>query len=244
LCQEDLLKSKEKIFNVEEFLFLQKKQETLETKYKNLKNQASSLLNHIKKGGALDQDETKEIMFKLENEVKELKINKEDLEKELVKLKEEGQGKVKLLGSKKKELEDLKKTIISENDLGEDDLDDILEDQENVSKNPNEKTIKKLERTKKRFLKLITESEINQLCQLQSEITNLEIDLGKIEQRIINVQGNAFLGNITTGDNANFGNINVQNNNSAIQEQNNYDSKQTEIESLMVQEPKSNNPPF
>lgn len=85
--------------------------------------------------------------------------------------------------SKEKELTDLKKVIIINNKLEEDDLEDLLEDQDQAAKETNEKTAKKLERTKKRLAEKITEIEIIQLCQLQMAITQLELKLNQnIEQ--------------------------------------------------------------
>lgn len=85
LYKENLLKLKEKNIDFQEFLFLEKKYEELEEKYKNLKNQSLLLLNHIRSGGSFNQDQTKEIMFNLEKEVKGIKSSKEELE---IKVKE------------------------------------------------------------------------------------------------------------------------------------------------------------
>ncbi|WNE40066.1 MAG: Chromosome partition protein Smc [Mycoplasmataceae bacterium] len=133
-------------------------------------------------------ESVKDLKEELESELTLSKGKIKELEKELAKLKEESQGKAKILERKKEELEELKKTVISNNDLEDDDLEDLLENQIEFIKDPSSK---RLERIKKRMLKVITESEITHLCQLQSEITQLEIDLGKA--RIINY----FSGNFT-----------------------------------------------
>lgn len=186
LCKEDFLILKEKNPNIEEFLFLQKKNEILETKYKTLKNRALALVNHIKKGGTFEQEETREIMFKLESEVKELKISNEELEKKLTKLKEESDGKIKLLERKKKDLEELK--IIITDKVSKFKIIDLLEKQERIVKGETE-IIERLEYDKENLTKVIGKEKVNDLCNLQIEITNLEIDLGKITQTINNFNG-------------------------------------------------------
>jgi hypothetical protein len=108
--------------------------------------------------------------------------------------------------NKEKELTELKQIIITNNQLEEDDLEDVLEAQAEFVRT---KDSKRLDRTERKLVKLISKTEINQLCQLQIEITQLELELNKnVEQstrqltQIINnigsvnvQQGHVLIGN-------------------------------------------------
>jgi|SRR6185369_1457235 len=79
---------------------------------------------------------------------------------------------------KEKELEGLKNAIIKDTvDLTQ--ITELLKNQEASIEENNQESLKKLEITKRTILRLniTNEDKINQLCQLQTEITNLEIQL-------------------------------------------------------------------
>jgi hypothetical protein len=156
-------------------------------------------------------------MITAEEIVKSVKEVKKELKDEIIELKEElkklqaNDPQYKKLKEdveqKKKELEKLKSTIIKDNSLEEDDLEDIIEAQIDFLKTGDSK---RLDRTKKRLTKIISNQEITSLCQLQESIIKLEIELGETEKSQINqiinnynITGNAII-NSTLGDNANL----------------------------------------
>lgn len=168
-------------------------------------------------------ESAKEIKKELENELVESKIKIQKLEEELKKLQNEDPRYQQLKESveqKKKELIELKCTVIINNKLEEDDLEDVLE----AKKIGNSKKLEKAKSTLKRLTQQkINEQEIDDLCQLQEEIIKLEIELGVKNEELFNrVQvnynnivnitnstisaqdSNLVLGNNTFGDNANF----------------------------------------
>src|SRR5207244_11298510 len=114
-------------------------------------------------------------------------------------------------------------TIIANNEIENEiylsQITELLEKQEAVVKNNGEESAKRLESTKGLILmlKIISEAEINQLCQKQTEITKLAMQLEEtaqqeerqITQMIINVsdinneKGYVLIGN-QIGNNNNF----------------------------------------
>ncbi|WNE39999.1 MAG: Chromosome partition protein Smc [Mycoplasmataceae bacterium] len=138
-------------------------------------------------------ESVKDLKEELESELTLSKGKIKELEKELAKLKEESQGKAKILERKKEELARLKETIISDNKSVKrlnSKLDDLLEKQDRIIKNENDKKLKeRFEDSKEELAEKISENEVNQLCQLQAQITQLEIALGKITQTINNYYG-------------------------------------------------------
>jgi hypothetical protein len=142
-----------------------------------------------------------------EDLLKTQKIKKE-LGKQLVSFKQFYFTKKQKIEQKEKELEELKKQVITKNETIEEDLEEALENQaELVKNNYSESWKKQLERSKKRLLKQVTEEKVNLFCQLQSEITQLKLEIQKnfnqinqtfhienldnltINQQIKNIQG-------------------------------------------------------
>ena len=153
------------------------------------------------------------------------------------------QSLIKTKSQKEQKLEELKNSIINDTvDLSQ--ITELLKNQEEVLiKESKEESSKRLEITKRTILRLKTigESEINQLCQLQSEITTLELKLQenhkqqtKQIKQISQVINNYYYSGtfnapvlsdiINTGDNTNFGTIGIQNN-ASVREQHNYPSE-------------------
>src|SRR5207245_8619518 len=100
-----------------------------------------------------------------------------------------------MLERKNDKLKNLKNIIITNYDLSEDgklDLDTLLDNQDKVTKDSNNKRFdRNLSNSKRNLIdSKVTKSEINNLCQLQQEVTELEIELGKITKVINNVYNN------------------------------------------------------
>jgi DNA repair exonuclease SbcCD ATPase subunit len=131
-------------------------------------------------------DMEKEIKKELEDELVEAKTKIQKLEQELKKLQTEDPQYQQLkenIEKKKIELAELKNVIIKNNELEEDDLEDILEDQINFLKTGDSR---RLDRTKRKLVKSISNQEITNLCQLQESIIKLEIKLGETQVNQIN----------------------------------------------------------
>ncbi|KLL03602.1 MAG: hypothetical protein MRECE_12c015 [Mycoplasmataceae bacterium CE_OT135] len=154
-------------------------------------------------------EEMKEELTKIK-ELKHKSQEKDSIYQELARKK----------SAKEQELADLKKTIIANNKItGEDDLGEIKEMLKAQIEFIKNNDLERLNLSKKRLvkMKIINEAEINSLCQLQTEITNLELELNNnIDQstrqltQIINnigninvTQGNVLVGN-NFGDGANI----------------------------------------
>ncbi|CAI2164578.1 18997_t:CDS:2 [Funneliformis geosporum] len=171
---------------------------------------------------------TKELMLSTEEAIKSVKEIKKDLEEELDKSKTKikelekrlkefrekdtyYQELKKSVEQKKKELEELKNVVITNNQLKEDDLDDILEAQERG----DYKKLKRARRNLMMFAQRISEQEINNLCQLQKVIVELEVELGETEKKQIyqiNINGGYNINNFGSKfyDSSFGGNINAE----------------------------------
>lgn len=113
------------------------------------------------------------------------KLNKQLIEK--LSVYEAVRNKIK---QKEKELEELKNTIVARYQLEEDDLEDLLEAQTDFFQNNN---YKRLERTKRRLIKVISEEETTNLCQKQEVIIKLQNNIYQREQQICQIiSGNDF----------------------------------------------------
>ncbi|CAI2162204.1 17139_t:CDS:2 [Funneliformis geosporum] len=135
-------------------------------------------------------ESAKEIKKELEEKLVKSEEEIKNLKGELAKLKEVGEEKGKVLERKKSALEELKKRMINRYKLeeeGQSDLDILLENQkESFVKGEGDRTSTKNLKNSKEGLKRdfgIVEAETDELCQFQKEITRLETELGKINER-------------------------------------------------------------
>ncbi|WNE41375.1 MAG: Serine/threonine-protein kinase PknD [Mycoplasmataceae bacterium] len=153
-------------------------------------------------------EDTEKIVLK----IKELKIKSKELQE-----KDDSYNKIQEKKSQKeKELEKLKNHIFANRELDTVDLSQIselLKKQELSTKNNDEESSKALEIVKRTIkkLKMVDESDVNSLCQLQSEITKLDFELNQninnqtkqINQIIIHgnvIQSMIGLNNVSLGD--------------------------------------------
>lgn len=191
----------------------------LEQKYQKLKSTINFLLKEeTTKTQKINVLQSQPIIT--EELISKLKKQKDNLS-EFQKSNQELQEKLSFyetvrdkIHQKEQEIIKLKQTIISINHLEEDDLEDILEAQIEFLQTNNSK---RLERTKKKLVKIISEEEISNLCQLQEVIIKLQNNINQREQQINQIinnitvqQGHAFVGSTTIRDNANLSISNTQ----------------------------------
>lgn len=191
----------------------------LEQKYQKLKSTINFLLKEeTTKTQKINVLQSQPIIT--EELISKLKKQKDNLS-EFQKSNQELQEKLSFyetvrdkIHQKEQEIIKLKQTIISINHLEEDDLEDILEAQIEFLQTNNSK---RLERTKKKLVKIISEEEISNLCRLQEVIIKLQNNINQREQQINQIinnitvqQGHAFVGSTTIRDNANLSISNTQ----------------------------------
>jgi hypothetical protein len=149
---------------------------SMEKKYQDFKkavdliiNKSTELEKIIDSGQLVISEDLKEKLTKIQ----ELKAKAQNKNGVYQKIKQQK-------AQKEQELNILKSSIFSKyKELDKGDLEDILIDQDNAIKDNNEKNNEKLQRAKKRLAKDIDKEEVDQLCQLQSEITQLELQLNQ-----------------------------------------------------------------
>lgn len=178
----------------------EKKKEMQQKKYRDLKKalklafEKSEELEKMITANQLHlSEEIKEVFIK----IKELKA-KSNIYRQL----EEEKAK------KEQELVGLKKIIITSIHLDEDaqlDLDTLLENQEKVVRSDDKRSVRQLENSKRDLKDYgMTEEQISQLCQLQIEITNLTLEIGRktrqLTTQIINNINNVQVGDVIIKD--------------------------------------------
>lgn len=178
---------------------------------------APGMTEDLKSNAEAVIESIKEVKKALKGELNRSKIKIEELEKNIAELEKTIEEKRKNLKEKKTLLEKLKKEVISNNQLEEKkkelwSLNKFLEDQALAVENKDEESFGwQLEVTRNNLKEIIAEQEINKLCQLQVEITKLELQLGIIKAKkqmiVKNIQGiYAEEGNITIEGNASIEN--------------------------------------
>ncbi|CAI2190133.1 7964_t:CDS:2 [Funneliformis geosporum] len=123
---------------------------------------------------------------KLENQLSQLKEENQSLQNQVKSLEKANSQTV--IQTKINELKKTKGEIIKKNGLDEEEkeeLENILELQSELIKNSSSVLEKQLERSKKRLNKKITEEEINSLCQLQQELTKIQMQGKNLEIEVL-----------------------------------------------------------
>jgi hypothetical protein len=168
-----------------------------------LDNIKKELSKEITIDNSLISQETSELLKKIKTELDSVREKTNEYQK----FEEE---KIK----KEQELSKFKDFIYANKELDTVDLSQIIEllkKQELLTKNKNEESAKELEISKRKTKRLnkISDEEINQLCQLQSEITQIELQLNKkLEQST--KQLTKVVNNITNNYGTIFKNSNLE----------------------------------